>query len=1390
MNRTVNFKAVAILTVMIAMSGVTVHFVHGYQVKRNSRELIEQASRAERDGQPTEAVQCLELYLGLIPGDIDAQARYALVLKNLAKNQQQKLRAFFVLEKVLRRDVDRDDVRRAAAELGLQFGRFDEVRGYVDTLRRRSPNDADLAMLHGQCELGLGNLDKATSDLVRATELAPQQIPLSIEAAGLLRSKKLDRPLIADEVVENLSRRGQPPQAAHEAAARYFTQHREMEKAERQLQLAISGTAVPTADLLLLAAEVTQLRSRSPEARQYLERGLSLYPKDARIIRLLAQVNLREGRRDEAKRLMATASQTIPERPEEIFLTADTLIELDLLDQASEHIAKLEAGKAVDAAPMLRGRLLMKKGSWGHARAELEKARNGVVAPALAKFLYVWLAECYEQLGSADQALIAYRQSSEFDRTWTPARMGLAVSLASTGQLEQAIEEYRNLLAQGIDVRSELGRLLLIRTQQLPANDRNYGEIERLLQSGPGTDQPAPELVSLQAEVLLAQGKPDDAKRLLETERDRDPTHYGTWLALANLARSVGPADADLTVLAEAEKRIGPRVEWELARARHWLQTSPAEASAQLKKLEPIAERYPAAEGVRLLSGLAGAYKALGDASSAQRLWRQIVDRAPDNLAARFALFEVAVQMGVDEEAEKNLGELRSIEGPNGPLAAYGEAARVIARAVRGDATALTAAGAPIAKAVELSPTWSRVLALQAQALELNGRPDQALEKYLEAIDHGDRRIGVVGRALQLLYQQRRYAEANALAGRLSNQALVDSNIGRLVAEVWAASAAENSADPTVARQRALDLARQSVKADTRDHRDYLWLAQVATLADQPAEAEESVRKALRMKPAAPEAWVMLVSLLAKTDPKKADAELDAARQSLPRDRVAAVLAPCLESLGRSKEAGEQYKAALLARPNDVDVLRGAANFLSRTGQSGQAVPLLRKLIDPGMRAPEETVAWARRTLALAVAVAGDFQQYREALALIDANGPGALLDRLAKAIILAAQPANRHDAIKMFESIERQQDVIPADVRFLLAQLYEADGQWNKARVYMLALVNEFDKNPNYVSRYIRGLLRHNGAEEAGKWVEKLSVLSPDSFEAAELKARVLKAQGRQAAEVAEPIRAYARRKDVRPELAAAMLDEFGAPGEAEILYQQFAASSPQPEATLLLAGFLARQKRLPEALALCERAWANCSAEAVAATCVAALRVGDSNAAQQRRVEQWIEVAINKNPQSTMLPIMMGMMYELCDRTNDADARYRQVLLQDPRNIVALNNLAYLLALRENKAAEALKLINQAIDLAGPNAELLDSRALIYLHAGQIGPALRDIQQAIVQVPIPSKTLNFRLAQVHFADKNRAAAVAAMSKAKELGLQVSDLALSERAAFTKLVHELNLPD
>lgn len=97
------------------------------------------------------------------------------------------------------------------------------------------------------------------------------------------------------------------------------------------------------------------------------------------------------------------------------------------------------------------------------------------------------------------------------------------------------------------------------------------------------------------------------------------------------------------------------------------------------------------------------------------------------------------------------------------------------------------------------------------------------------------------------------------------------------------------------------------------------------------------------------------------------------------------------------------------------------------------------------------------------------------------------------------------------------------------------------------------------------------------------------------------------------------------------------------------------------------------------------------------------------------------------------------LCRRGlyRDAEENYREVLQKTKGSTTvaagAMNNLAVLLALQGIKLDEALKLVNQAIDIYGPAGAVLDSRASVYLAMGDTEKALTDLNRALAEDESP---------------------------------------------------------
>jgi Tfp pilus assembly protein PilF len=190
------------------------------------------------------------------------------------------------------------------------------------------------------------------------------------------------------------------------------------------------------------------------------------------------------------------------------------------------------------------------------------------------------------------------------------------------------------------------------------------------------------------------------------------------------------------------------------------------------------------------------------------------------------------------------------------------------------------------------------------------------------------------------------------------------------------------------------------------------------------------------------------------------------------------------------------------------------------------------------------------------------------------------------------------------------------------------------------------------------------------------------------------------------------------------------------------------------------------------------------VARVSVAVLRNPGATPAQLLDVEARLKAALTLRPEVPAVTVFLAELYDLQGRQDEAVKTYRGVLRRDGRNVVALNNLAYLLAVGSGDLAEALELINRAIDLAGPVGQLLDTRAVVYLKQGQAGQAVADLQQALAQAASPGK--HFHLAWAQHQAGNRAAAADAWRRATGAGLGEGSLHPLERPAFRRLAGAL----
>jgi tetratricopeptide (TPR) repeat protein len=191
------------------------------------------------------------------------------------------------------------------------------------------------------------------------------------------------------------------------------------------------------------------------------------------------------------------------------------------------------------------------------------------------------------------------------------------------------------------------------------------------------------------------------------------------------------------------------------------------------------------------------------------------------------------------------------------------------------------------------------------------------------------------------------------------------------------------------------------------------------------------------------------------------------------------------------------------------------------------------------------------------------------------------------------------------------------------------------------------------------------------------------------------------------------------------------------------------------------------------------------VANTSVAVLREGQPSPEQIARVESWLLAAVEKDPNGVRPALHLADLRDYQGRYDEAEAIYRQILMRKPGSVMALNNLAWLVALRDRRRGqEGLGLIDRALEEAGPVAELLDTRAVIHLAMGNPTDAISDLTRALGESA--TDRFHLHLAQAQAAAGDRDAARRSLEQARAAGFQESSLHPLERPVYDRLLEQL----
>ncbi len=1274
----------------------------------------------------------------------------------------------------------------------------DVMEAIANSLNPSSPNPSVTSLLARHRYRRTYHLEGAKDDLQRALKLAPDDVDVLVAQGESLLAAR-DYPAAIKAFDDLVKTRAKTDRRSYLGLGRAYAESGDRTEALKTWRQAIDEIGRDDVALYLLVSSTLIEEAKadpSKENKEAAERSLA----DAR---------------DVLRRLIGFLSQNQHGR---IGDGIDTL----------EAEYWLAIGQPAKAAPQLAR---VATSSW-----ESDNFQDNQAAKARRWSL---LGACYAAMQQWDLAAVACEKASDLGGHTPQAELAYAVALHNTGRLSEAVGHYESAAkAPGAPAEA---RLASVRAAlQLVARSKgtkDWVAYQRALQRAKESPDGSVELLLIEAEAAAIKGAPQEAVAILDRACEKNarapdadrkrflPTailQYDRW----GSTQGADKAMATLRGLKDVRPAQVKAIEAELL-IRH---QKPDDAQKILE--DAAAEPAMAAQ---LQARLAELALSRGKLEDARRWLRQSHETQPQEPWPLRRLGDLAVQTENADDLKFCEEKLKALEGDDGATWRFLRGIRLLVEHPEAGKTFTTPAKTAKreAAAAQRDPIWAEVQDLlkflvstrdrwppthdlAARIAEREGRRDDEESECIRAIELGSQSPALYERLSSLLLPQGREGDEK-LARYLDR--LHDSQFSPKLWEAerlvlvqsggisgvyeWADRFARIYKNP-----RSLvflgQTCTQSAKYESDPEKRERWYSQAETAFGAASSGEGSKD---------PRAWFGWIWYhMQRRDATKArNAVKEMEKLADFGGKRDSVLAAAYELIGDVAQAELHHEQAVKHSPDDLQALQRQATFYSSRNldKAKEVYERLYKLKPKSYGA----------TLAAILAASGDKADFQKAMDLLAAEpGDSQVSNTRFKALLLIQQGGEKNDtdaAGLLSQRIEQANKPDPID-RLLLALVYERQKKVAEAQRQYEQIVKDPSEQPTkgestkvgYLEAYLNFLLRHDLNDEFDQQLRNLQSLDSERYglRATRLQCRSLKRQ-KQPVERAVPIVDAYRRTNLEgakdaPQKARVLLntitlyDELGLESRVERVFDELIEKRLLEHPYRLYAAWLDQKGRYADAVRLCLKHSANDSSAAGSAVLAGILAAATGRAEPPRdsqapnaddltAAERQIAEALQKNPRDRALLFAVGALRHVQGRQTEAEALYRRLMEVKANDPAVLNNLALVLSEEPSRRAQAIQLMNQAIEQVPTSWELKDSLGLVLLNAGQAKEA-SDMLHGVVAKQKTNRRYLFHLAVAQHRSGDLEGARRSLTQAKELRLREEILTPNERQFLAKLEADL----
>jgi len=1385
-----NWKLAIVLLIGFIVLSLTAYGLRQWQRSRRVERSLYLGNKAYSEQKWEEAARSLGRYLAVTQNDVTVLFKYAQAQLSIRPLRQNNLeQAIGAYRTILRIDETNSQAALTLTGIYLQIGLPGEAELIAARAIEKNPSPQMRRVL-AVALISQRKFDQASKELRNIVKEHPDYV-WTYDVLGRLAENRPDDFLETsqswfDEAVKN-----NPSDAeAYIIRGAYYLRNGAKARALSDLTEAEKLDLSDFTVRLRLAEEFINANVLD-KAEKHLAVVQTAEPTNQTLWDIWAGLALRSNSGQTMTRVAKAGLEALSAQPWDFMPIAAELYirggELDLADNCIAELRRKEIAPSV--TEFLEGLIAGRKGRHYEAVKHLYQAiqMGDKSAP-----IRLELADVLSRLGDKQSAIQQLRLLISEQPGFAAARLSLAKLLTESGNWDEASEQAR-AVTQALPDDSGAALIYVQARIQILAENRTskdsplWQEIEEHLAKLEKTSDNVFPIKLMQFQVSVLRSRFDMARQLLDDMKKRSPSNAEVAMAQIELLFAQDKTEQAMLKLSQTAGEFPESVNAityfaALLTGKDERQKCEEIIKNSLKQIKkPVARRQ-----LGLL--LADLYNRWNEQEKRYQLLDSLVRDMPDDVILYCELLRCEEVIKNAGHAQELIDKVKTIEGENGWHWRYEQARVWFIQSTGGDFKNKYPQIVSLLKENLLAnPEDQSSRMLLATVYERAGESQLAISTYLEALDRSPRDIRIIVSAVAALYKADEYDRADKILHQATNERLFHPELERLQLQSFLRRGELSSASSILENLLHDDPNNQSI---------CLALALLKIRQNRFVDANALLIKLKSQNPDSLPIAAAQVELNIRQN-KSAEALLicDEMVDKLHNTSAYILRARANAFLGQPDKAINDLDYAVSAEPNSVEALVARSDIYGLIGKLDKATADIQR----AMSLSVGNTQIEKRVVPLFLA-SGDAEKVRQGKDILDkalASNPRDIELRLYKARFLLAEgtaPAISQSQEILQKTIEEKPRI--TDAWTLLADIAIRLKQPTKAiDIVMRGLVHR----PNNKSLLLlKAMLEAKSSPLlAIPTLKALLELDPnDTDVAARLSETYIAAGQPQKAVVLLKTRlaSCSNASDERKlnTALAVALYKSGDKTQAQEKLDSLLKSLPDDSAPLLVQVGLLEEDRLWEQLTQKITEWYRNHPKDTDTILAVARRLAANDSSEAKKAaENIIQAVLQNNPESTEAMSVLAVLLQSTGRFDEAAGLYQRILQLQPDNLVAINNLAWILCEEQKKYEQALALAQRGLEKAPDSyVDLIDTRGMIYHRLGQYDKAVQDFTKCLKLYPdgtpaLIASHLHLAKAMIGLGQKDKSMEI--LKRALKLNNDFSGLSPAELAEAEQLLKELS---